>query len=67
MARYRIREILDARGMSANELARRSGVSGLTLTNLLQGRTEAMAFTLEKLATALGVTPEELLAEAPTP
>jgi transcriptional regulator with XRE-family HTH domain len=59
--RYRLRELLDARGMSANELHRRSGVSGLTLTNMMRGRTEAVDRTLERLAAALGVTVDGLI------
>lgn len=61
MTRYRLRELLEARDMTVNELRRRSGVSGLTITNMLQGRSEAVETTLQRLADVLGVTPEELI------
>jgi len=66
MTRYRIRELLDERGMSARDRAQRSGVSATTLTNLLQGRGEPLPVTLERLATALGVKTEELIDRTPT-
>ena len=61
MARYRLRELMDARGMSTNDLRQRSGVSATTLTDMLMGRREAMPETLDRLADALGVKPEELI------
>ena len=59
--RYRLRELLDARDMSANELRRRSGVSAVTLTNMMRGRTEAIDSTLDRIAAALGCQPADLI------
>jgi transcriptional regulator with XRE-family HTH domain len=62
MIRYRLRQLMDARNISANELRRRSGVSGGTIAKLLQGRGGIADTTLERLAGALGVKPAELMA-----
>jgi hypothetical protein len=51
----------------ANELARNLGVPASALTNLLQGRNEAMKSTLERLAKAPGVAPEALIADEAAP
>ena len=61
MPHYRLRELMDARDMSTSDLARRSGVSASTITNLLHDRAEAVYTTLDRLATALGVAPEDLV------
>jgi DNA-binding Xre family transcriptional regulator len=54
---------MDERGLSVSDLAQRAGVSAATLTKLRMGRGEVMPETLERLAEALGVKPEELVEE----
>jgi DNA-binding Xre family transcriptional regulator len=66
MARYRLLELMDERGLSVFDLAQRAGVSTAMLTKLRMGKGEAMPETLERLADALGIGPEELV-EQPAP
>jgi transcriptional regulator with XRE-family HTH domain len=62
MTRYRLQELMDERGMSARVLSRRSHTSPATIHKILAGLHEPQPATLERLAEALGVTPEELVA-----
>ncbi|HEX6815424.1 MAG TPA: helix-turn-helix transcriptional regulator [Gemmatimonadaceae bacterium] len=62
MARFRVDELLRARGMSQSDLARASGVSLFTVHAIANNRTVQVRLdTLEKLARALGVEPGELI------
>ncbi|HEY9353775.1 MAG TPA: helix-turn-helix transcriptional regulator [Nocardioides sp.] len=57
----RVRSVMDAAGMSQNELADRSGIARVTLRRRLDGHS---AFTLnesERIAAALGTSLDELL------
>lgn len=68
MERARAIEILrraDAKGWSLSELARRAHVRRNTLSAIVNGRTCPQRRTLEKLADALGTTPEVLMPPAP--
>jgi DNA-binding Xre family transcriptional regulator len=63
-ARFRLQEILDAQDppISQSELARRSGVSLVTINAIANNRTKQVQLeTLDKLALALGLQPGELL------
>jgi transcriptional regulator with XRE-family HTH domain len=66
MTRYRIRELRLQRGLSQSDLARAAGIAAHTVLNYEHGRHEAMPETLDRLAVALGVKPEELV-EPPAP
>ena len=64
MTRYRLQELMDERGLSASELSRRAHLGQPTLHKIAAGLQEPPPAILERLAEALGVTPEELI-EAP--
>lgn len=64
MARFRVKELAKERGLTTEELAIKSGVKMSTVRNLWQGRTSDPNYsTLKALATALGVSVEDLEAE----
>jgi DNA-binding Xre family transcriptional regulator len=67
-ARFRLAELLDAATppMSQSELARRSGVSLVTINAIANNRTRQVKLdTLDALSKALGVEPGELLEREP--
>lgn len=51
----RIKEILSKKGMAAKELASLVDISSVSLYNILNGKQEASANTLNKIANALNV------------
>ena len=57
----KLRELRKRRVLTLHELEERSGVSYNTIWRLENGRTGAQPRTIRKLATALGVGPEELV------
>jgi HTH-type transcriptional regulator, competence development regulator len=59
----RLRRARRERALSQQDLVRMTGVSQATLSDLEQGKREARASTLRKLAEALGVEPKELMKE----
>ncbi len=59
---HRLREL---RALSQRELAARAKLSVTTVNRIETGQRKPMPRTVRKLAEALGVTPEELLAEQP--
>jgi transcriptional regulator with XRE-family HTH domain len=59
----RLRRVRRERALSQQDLVRMTGVSQATLSDLEQGKREARASTLRKLAEALGVEPKELMKE----
>lgn len=64
--KFRLADILADQGMSQRELARLSGVTLVTINRMCANRTEgATLATLDKLATALGVAPGDLIAKEP--
>ena len=61
-ARFRLAELLERGGLTQTELARRSGVSLVTINAIANNRTAQVKLdTLDKLARVLGVEPGELL------
>lgn len=68
-ARFRLQELLDGASppMSQSELARRSGVSQVTVNAIANNRTRQVQLeTLDKIAAALGVNPGDLIVRAPS-
>jgi transcriptional regulator with XRE-family HTH domain len=64
----RIRELRRERGLSQEQLARRSLLSNRTIFRLESGETvQTRELTILALARALGVEPAELLAEGQSP
>jgi DNA-binding Xre family transcriptional regulator len=60
--RFRLAELLAAAEMSQRELARKSGVTLVTINRMCGNHTEGATLrTLDKLARALGVEPGELV------
>jgi transcriptional regulator with XRE-family HTH domain len=59
-----LKELRDAQGLSQRDLARLSSVAQVTVSQLERGERKARPSTLRKLANALGVTPDDLLAAA---
>lgn len=67
--RFRLRELLEERQMTQSELARRSGLSFVTINAIAQNRTTRVDLaTLDALCAALECPPGDLLErEAPKP
>lgn len=62
MTKFRVKELAQERGMTAEELAYKSGVKFSTVRNLWQNRvTDPNYSTLAGVARALGVTIEDLV------
>lgn len=60
--RFRLKAVLDDAEMSQSELARRSGLSLVTVNNIATNRTKQVSLaTLDALCAALGVDPGALL------
>lgn len=60
--------LLEARGMTLAELARRVGISAVNLSVLKNGHARAVRFsTLTDICDVLGCTPGELLSVEPAP
>jgi putative transcriptional regulator len=60
--RFRLQEVLDAAGMSQSELARRSGVSVVTINAMANQRTTRVDLsTLDAISKVLGCEPGDLL------
>ena len=63
-ARFQLAEVLAASGMSQRELARKSGVTLVTINRMCANHTEGVSLrVLDKLAHALGVQPGELIVQ----
>ncbi len=62
----RLREWRRRRALALSDLARGSGVAVATLSRLERGRQAARPSTVRKLAAALGVEPEALMAPPAT-
>ena len=61
-ARFRLDELLSDKEMSQSELARRSGISLVTINAIANNRTRQVQLdTLDKLSAALGLEPGDLL------
>ena len=61
---YRISRILQERGWSQAELARKSGVTRQAIWNIINGQDPSLAL-LRRLAAELGVTESDLLEGSP--
>jgi transcriptional regulator with XRE-family HTH domain len=57
-----VRRLRELRALSQRELAARAGLSVTTVNRIEIGRRKPIPRTVRKLAGALGVSPEELLA-----
>lgn len=56
MLEFKLKKILQTRGMTMSELSNRTGISRATLSSLSSGKTKGIQFsTLEKIAGALGL------------
>lgn len=62
----RLKELCKAKGITLNQLAERIGISQPSISGIATGKQKPSFDTLEKLATALGVSVSELFAPAPT-
>ncbi|MBI4492177.1 MAG: helix-turn-helix transcriptional regulator [Chloroflexi bacterium] len=58
----RLRQVRESQFLTQQELAARSGVSRVTIARLESGEVDARFSTIKKLAEALGVLPQDLLA-----
>ena len=64
--RLHVRELLEARGISRSEAARRTGLTYPTLHAMWEGRAEAITFrALDALCAVLGVQPGAILTREP--
>ena len=64
--RFRLSELLEAAGVNQSEVARRSGVSIVTINAIANNRTNQVRLdTLDKLSDALQCEPGELLEREP--
>lgn len=61
----KVRRLRELRALSQRELAARAELSTTTINRIEGGECRPMPRTVRKLAAALGVTVEELLAEQP--
>jgi putative transcriptional regulator len=60
--RFRLRELLESRGLSQRELAARSGVSPTTINRMCANLTAQVSLaTLDAISDVLGVQPGTLL------
>lgn len=57
----KVRAVREARGMTQEDLAHRSGLSSVQISRIERGRREIRITTLLQLLRALDVSPEELL------
>ena len=60
-----VRRLRELRALSQRELAARANLSVTTVNRIETGKRKPIPRTVRRLAEALGVTPEELLAEQP--
>jgi transcriptional regulator with XRE-family HTH domain len=64
----RVRAWRETRGFKQAELARRSGLDTATISRIEHGKqANPAADTVQRLATALGITPVELMQDSPVP
>ena len=60
--KLRLREFRESRFLTQEELARSAGLTVITVSRIERGVADARFSTIRKLATALGVEPQELVA-----
>lgn len=62
-----IQKIRTLKGVSAYEVAKRAGVGAATISEIESGKRKSLkSNTLEKIATALGVSPNDLMGDTET-
>ena len=62
-----IQKIRALKGVSAYEVAKRAGVGAATISEIESGKRKSLkSNTLEKIATALGVSPNDLMGDTET-
>lgn len=66
LAGHRITELREARGWNQAELGRKVGTSGQQIGRLEDGTRRLTLEWVERIAEALGVTPQEVLSSAPS-
>ena len=59
----KLRKLRRERALSQQDVERITGIAQATLSDLEQGKREARASTLRKLAEVMGVEPKELMKE----
>lgn len=65
-ARFRLKELLEEKGMSQSELVRRAGVSYPTINGMVGNRTTRVDLsTLDAISKVLGCEPGDLLEREP--
>ncbi|MDO8500469.1 MAG: helix-turn-helix transcriptional regulator [Gemmatimonadaceae bacterium] len=65
-ARFRLQEVIDAKGTSQSQLSRDSGVSFATISRMCRNVTAQVSLaTLDKLASALNVEVGDLIQREP--
>ena len=65
MIQLRIKELCKERGLTLNQLAEKIGVSQPSISGIATGRQKPSFDTLERLASALNISPAELFAPQP--
>jgi DNA-binding Xre family transcriptional regulator len=64
--RFRLAEVLEERGTSQRQLAKRSGITLVTINRICGNLTAGVTLaTLDAIAAALGVEPGELIVREP--
>jgi len=63
----RLKDVRQRKALTQQQLAEKAGVNRVTIARIEGGKDEPFPTTLRKVADALGVEPEELLAPAPDP
>lgn len=56
----RIKEILDEKGMSQQELAEKTGLTAATISSIINGKSSPKLVILEKIAEAFGISIQDL-------
>lgn len=64
-AKLRIKDIMDAQGITRNELASRIGLDGSALSNIINNKANPTVATLGKIAAALDVRVVDLFENTP--
>jgi transcriptional regulator with XRE-family HTH domain len=59
----RLRQVRERQYLSQEDLAKRSGVSRVSISKLESGRVNARFVTIRKLAAALGADPDDLVGD----
>ena len=57
---YRLRRLMERRGLTQGELADRTGSSQVAISNYIRGKTTPSSYTVDKIAKALNCSIDEL-------